>query len=321
MKTLEVLFANQEGALKILRFNEREETYEHALYKNIVQIDAGCLDDESYPQDCWPLLLAANNAPCLRHLRLGYETEVAMNNPFDSPREGIRRSLCFKESAFRRSEAETVPFPMQSLRNLTLIGVSPNCLIKGIPFPVIDFAVLSSLSLESCDGLEEALSVLTTRNTSLQSPEWVPNLKIFHIRHEYSTTLLGAHLVVFLCSFTGLEHLFVLLEGPMDYPPTETMTNILNAHGQTLRALIWDTRRLRRCSLAFDGYLHAGESYNSLYASESDNSPRILAIVSQRCPNLVELGWTLDWTSIIKEGYHSPVRRYDDLFRYRREAN
>ncbi|KAL8828374.1 MAG: hypothetical protein Q9170_006625 [Blastenia crenularia] len=157
------------------------------------------------------------------------------------------------------------------------------CEIKGITvwriinpvFALFNLGSLTSLSLESCRGLEDLFHMLTTHKNKYASPDL--RLRSFYLRHEDSDQHFRRLLVNFLCSIPGLSHLSILLE--IDYDP-QSFTPVLEKHGASLQSLVWEERVERRQAFQMNtGY----PPYN------------ILVDIAEHCTQLAELGISVDW--------------------------
>lgn len=143
------------------------------------------------------------------------------------------------------------------------------------PRPFIDFTKLTSLLLESCAGLESGLA-------RLKSIASLPELCSLTIRTELSCDQLLSSLESFICSLSGLTDLCLLLEGGLEEVKLE---ELLEVHGKTLRTLVIETRIGPRRSTARTTSTQPKRHATHSYISE----------ISSHCPNLVELGVTIDW--------------------------
>lgn len=227
-------------------------------------------------------------------------TTGRLENDFDTMAEHSRSrsSRCTDEfgKAVGKELLELGSFtiPTLSLNSLRLYGLDLEVLARSPIGACIDFTILTSLNLGSCFGLDESLLRLTASIGARPGASLVPRLKSFYLRHERSDTLFGMRLGAFLCSFAGLWHLHVLLEGSA---PRQTLSPILAIHGKTLRTLVWDQRtgqRVAPCTSV------------SKYADHSEH----LRIISQKCPKLIGLGISLDWNQIYSKEYRDKVRHY-----------
>ncbi|KLJ07448.1 hypothetical protein EMPG_17071 [Blastomyces silverae] len=186
-----------------------------------------------------------------------------------------------------------VPARFDNFSKLDIIGMDitspPNQLVPlG---PVFDLYNLNRLSLVSCVGTEGFLKALSRPAPHMMSPYVASRMRLkeFCIRYEGPTPELKAALEQFLTSFTGLELLSVLLD---DEPEHEMMdhTGIMLAHGPTLKVLVWDIRKRNRHERPF------------CLENPVRGRPAFLALLSETCPNLEELGVVLNMRLLYQRG-------------------
>ncbi|KKZ64494.1 hypothetical protein EMCG_09523 [[Emmonsia] crescens] len=185
------------------------------------------------------------------------------------------------------------PANFDNFSELDVIGmdITPP-LNQPVPLrPAFDLYNLRRLSLVSCVGTESLLDIL-----SMPAPHAIfpyvftrMRLKEFCIRYEGPTPELKAALERFLTSFTGLELLSVLLD---DEPENEMIdhTGFMVAHGQTLKVLVWEVRKLNRHERPFGLEDPVGDK------------PAFLELLSETCPNLQELGVVLNMRLLYQRG-------------------
>ena len=137
----------------------------------------------------------------------------------------------------------------------------------------LNFSGLRRLSLDSCYGVEDLL-----RNLSLGMKGAI-FLKEFRFRHEAPDEGMLSSLEQFLCMFSGLELLSILIDNTDDMP---NHVSILQAHGSTLQALVWEgrCRRPPRNSVSLE--------------IQTDNRPSFLECLPKYCLDLKELSIPLD---------------------------
>ena len=146
--------------------------------------------------------------------------------------------------------------------------------------PSIDFMSLSTLAIESCFYLHCAFQQFAARRaTNLTAPHTI-RLKSFYLRHEHRDHSVGLDIETFLCSFSGLEKLHVLLE--IGSEAARPLAPLLRWHGETLKTLVWD------------------QWYGPRIRAKITTTARPailehLRILSQRCPKPIALGITFDW--------------------------
>ncbi len=95
---------------------------------------------------------------------------------------------------------------------------------------------------------------------------------------EMTDSALMTLLETFLVSFRGLEHLPVLLEGSFHHP---TIGPVLDAHGGTLKIMVWDHRTGHRSLSSTDVNLQA-------------KCFECMKKIFQQYPELTGLGLTFD---------------------------
>ena len=143
----------------------------------------------------------------------------------------------------------------------------------------LDLSCLTTLALESCTGVIEALHLLATRRDHYRFRP--SRLRSLTIRAELSSLELMAALDGFICSLSELTDLCLLLESVDGANLSFSPERILNATGRTLKTLIiegrFGSRRLSNVCTSWP------TSFESLYP------------ICNSCPNLVELGMALDW--------------------------
>ena len=141
---------------------------------------------------------------------------------------------------------------------------------------MIDLSKLTTLVLESCSRLDTSLPLLTARAVKGYS------LRSLTVRTELVDDELPQKLEAFICALTDLTDLCLLFEG--DSPGVST-EQILKVHGKTLKTVFIDSR------------------YAPGSPSEADFSESLpwdyLDSIHRYCPNIVELGVSLDWDSIV----------------------
>lgn len=182
--------------------------------------------------------------------------------------------------------------PWLMLQELQLVGLDVCKIIKPASL-FLDLHSLTSLTLETCLGLETALDMLATKKNKSGLPlRSGLRLHYFSLRHEASNQQFRARLIDFLSAIQGLTHLLVLLENS-DRSRPDDLDPILAVHGQSLRSLVWDERSGKR-----DLFVPSEETYKPSYLR--------LATIATHCPNLVELGISMDWRDFTKKGSHDP---------------
>ncbi|KAL1959958.1 hypothetical protein VTO42DRAFT_626 [Malbranchea cinnamomea] len=151
---------------------------------------------------------------------------------------------------------------------------------------VFRFDKLRSLTLESCFGSAQFLGHLARLQGSSAM-----NLKEFVFRHEDATPTLVAHLEAFLCSFSGLEVLSILMDNTDEHANLPNHERILKLHGLTLKVLVWCGRKRHRPS--------------GMVSSEQRvaGRPSFLECLATYCSDIRELSINLDVnTDYLSEG-------------------
>ncbi|KAL8828375.1 MAG: hypothetical protein Q9170_006626 [Blastenia crenularia] len=169
-----------------------------------------------------------------------------------------------------------------AVSTLELIGLKVSMLITpNLSFQ--DWGCLTSLSLESCRGLESAFSALETEKNR-EGLSWRGSLRLhsFYIRLEFCSSQLRAKVLDFLSSISGLVNLSILLES--SHKP-KGFKEVLETHGKTLQTLVLEER--------------AGpqKSYISSHGKGLSLSQQLKDIAGC-CPKLVALGVLFNWSRL-----------------------
>lgn len=183
-----------------------------------------------------------------------------------------------------------------NLESLALCALDADAFFRGPMGAGIDFRNLTSLKLESCLGLSQVFPLLLGPDASPPEPTKLLRLKAFYLRHEQTTVEFQQSLGDFLCSFSGLQCLHVLLEGC--HGPMGLLLPVVMAHGSTLRKLVWDERSDQRTLTSRS---------TSMYYRTS-----MIEVVSIWCPNLCALGITMDWRDFESARGHHEVWLYPE---------
>lgn len=251
------------------------------------------ITDLNIEQRCeWPSKLIAQNRNTLRHLHLGIVSTAARNYAVKHATRQLGLPTSFAEMAKETLiPDEREMMPMLSLETLGLYGVKFENIVGGALGLGIDFNSMTALRLESCSGLNEAFAVLMGSDRCRNATLRVPKLTSFFVRHEYGDQAFAQHLAAFLTSFTGLEHLGLLLDRQR---PAMRKAPILQLHGQTLQTLVWDERRKPRKDTRTDTSVGL-----------KDNGFRLISL---KCPNLTALGLSILWSTSNWKSTISPVK-------------
>lgn len=279
--TIELVARRHGRSLKTLQiYNASTEI---CLYKSdvstLTNFDAGDIDP--FIWSTWISRVVALSRKSLRHVKLGWEREIALSylgkrNPIGA---GIASGFSEDFAADLRSQLpEAAIEPHMSLltvESLHLVGIDCN-FTPSIGEPaMVDIDKLTSLCLESCFNLGQSFPALSSLR-SPDAPPPFPQLRTFRLRHEGSDASFNDRLKAFLLALKGLVHLAVLLEGSGPSLPPDCF---VGNHGSTLQTLVWDQRRGPRIKL--------DESTNTATGDMIFSS---LNEIVEKCPNLRELG-------------------------------
>ena len=230
------------------------------------------ITDLNIDQKCeGPSRLIMQNRTTLKHLVLGILSTIARCPIQDRPNHKL--PISFTEMAKETSPSSDLEMEILSLESLALIGLNLEDIVGGGPFGLgIDINILTALEVKSCSGLNEAFTFLVGRHAAAFK------LKSFFLRHEEESPAFAQNLTDFLTSFTGLKHLWLLIEGQsraLNKGP------ILEMHGKTLRTLVWDERKRPRKGTNKD---------TALFLRNNG-----LGLISRKCPGLTALGLCMQW--------------------------
>ena len=229
----------------------------------------------SVDRDPQPLIasILARNRLTLRHLDLGAEINVFNNNGRDYQDARPQFSVASKLRIQVEHELKTSPQPVYfpNVDRIRLRGLNVPALFSGQGYKLIDFSVLSSLTLESCNPMSTAFEFLATLTLS--------RLRFFHLRIEGVGPDGVGGLETFLCGLLPLEALSILLDGILA-PTGIRLGTILRIHGQSLQTFLIDVRRRR---LFF------------IHDSRRSWQNQCVMDLCEFCPNLVELGIPSEW--------------------------
>ena len=230
-----------------------------------------------------PSLVADNNMS-LRHLDLGVEMAIVKSylagevcDPRSRTQLTKRMRNAITAGLIELVDSECLP----NVQQLKFRGLDLGALTDGPNSPLVNWAALTHLTLESCCAFNAGLSIMA---------QWqFRSLRLLQIRHETCDGTFLSLLETFLCALPPLKSLFLLLE---DNPRSIDLEPILKIHGESLRAFILEYRLGER--LLFP---HSRSTWSM------DDTMRIFTY----CPHLVELGMPLDWQHIQKASHHRKV--------------
>lgn len=203
----------------------------------------------------WPIYLLAKNSKNLRALKLSNETAMALrykHRRARDPHGTLRRSATERLVESLRTEHDALPgwtVPTLRLDSLSLCGFDVSVIVQELPAPLVDFNNLSSLVIQSCSGLNEALRMLMGTNTARRKTMGALQLRTLIIRHEDVDDAFMPIPKAFLMSLCPLTTLHVLLEGRSDI---EILEESLEPHGKSLESLVWDERYVPRSHIQVD---------------------------------------------------------------------
>lgn len=228
----------------------------------------------------------------------------ASKDTLQSLRLGEERALVEHYHHLRTGFYDAIPQPLtalqavvglsqiQNLRHLCFTGLDVSPLVPLNIDEALFFTNLEELVLESCLSSEAFLSAIASTFAFAQSdaasePKPIPKLRKFLFRHEASTATLKEALVRFLNSFSGLHVLSLLFEnGSM----SERLASFVPNHGQTLEALVLESRIQPRESLRLDTSRPFGMGgYTQQLWEECMND------ICRLCPNIKELSIGFPW--------------------------
>ena len=220
----------------------------------------------------WMLSLMIGSRKTLRHLKLGRDVSPVSEDLAiaDNTKWDLRLLRSFLVRMGGR------PVQLLKLSSLHLTGILSTKLENGNLFEVTSLPMLRSLCLESCTDAAQALKMLTcTPGISL---------KRFWLRHEGQSADLVASLELFLESFSGLEHLYILLDNVEAIPDSACF---VSKHSESLKTLVWEGRRGPRVTF---------QDCTSICYSASDTKQIDLIKNVSACTELEELGLAFDWS-------------------------
>lgn len=237
----------------------------------------------------WPYRMLMNSMKTLRELTIGFEREIIQAYEANliedfSDSGGI---LWFAShiasdnlaTEWKEQRRASTAFATLSIDSLRLTGFDLHLLLTPSTGAFIDFSKLTCLSLESCAGLADGLKHLMT-GTKLSSRPC--RLRSLTVRTELGRDRQWSILESFVSSLSDLISLSILVEGVATLTDLETM---LKTIGRSLRTLVIEERMGPRRTIA-----------ESMFILDSPISQ--LNHIADFCPNLIELGVTLDWSAV-----------------------
>ena len=246
------------------------------------------VDIELYKEEYWFYRILYSNRKTLRTLELGVESLLIEQFSAGKSYDDSHPSNTSVGAHFFKTTSELLDHydedkeePLLTLESLKMCGISLKPLPELQPLCFVDIGNLTHLTLESCCAVDDALARLTPIPSDPDT-SYTLRLRTFKLRQEIGVERRYLNrLKTFLCSFSGLTDLWVLIESKR---PDKILLPILRVHGETLRTLIWDTST-------------AKENLSAEVPSEHTDCGQLgqLTLLS---PHLVELGLTLDWTVV-----------------------
>ena len=240
---------------------------------NVSKLNTLCVPSLLFESERTSLLIAsliANNHKTPRHLDLGAEGSLIDCRDRDEPHTGTDAAQRLREdiiAEFKRDKSVYLP----KVDSLRLRGLDSSVMMSGEQHRLINFASLKHLVLESCSAICSSLQKLTSLS--------LRGLQTFRIRQEdYQDGFLEA-LENFLCILPPLTDLSILLNG--SFPDALEIEQIMEVHAPSLRTCIMDLRDLDDRIATVD----SRTAWRRQYSVD----------IIELCPNLVELGISVDW--------------------------
>ena len=294
METVSLLTVDQGISLRRLHLTRYTEANEFLtlMAKHITHLEVDGLSLDVGNE--WICRLLAANHKHLRVLRLGSDSRVAED--YSSKTERVDSTI---PESFANTRKWCSPaddrglMPSLQLNSLGICGIEAAGTLQGDLGFHFDLENLTVLKLESCAGLLGALALFAPEDGS---PKFLlpSKLNTLFIRHELreDATHFNAVLERFLTSFSGLAQLEVLVD---ETDRCLALDSILEAHGKTLKRLLWEERTGERLDMSEDTSLFPGKIKN-------------LTVVGRYCPHLVSLALPLEWKAVTRSNrFHSEV--------------
>ena len=245
----------------------------------------------------WTVCLVERNRKTLRQLRIGNEQRLAQLYAFNRSDDLDSEASVFTggllDSLNRLLPDHKPSNATLSLESLILCGLDFRKLVQQSFMPPndnlrINFDNLDALALESCIGLADAFPRLVGPEHARDNSSNPLRLRTFILRQERIDDNFMSALETFLLSIPPLTTLHVLLEGTqimsVDVP------EILKAHGQSLRSLIWDHRHQ--------------PGVGSTGITPFFQWPWDFEHLVDFCPKLRSVGFSLDWSRLTDGSRH-----------------
>lgn len=227
------------------------------------------------------------NWKTLRNLRLGFGSKYMddmcnANSPKLTSALGLDRLFFtlrnIRCEAVRRGELASGQ-PLLRLDNLHIyeFDFTGNAILDVQPnIDLIDLSCLKSLFLDQCEGVFDIFGRNGVNAANFFG--WTPNLKAFSLKAKSWSDNEHRALEAFFASFTGLEHIAVLIQdkGSAYWPG-----NFVANHCRTLKSLVWEHNFAPRTRKS------------RLRTQLKRREYHFLAYVCEVCPNLRELGIAL----------------------------
>ena len=233
------------------------------------------INDLNIDRNCeWPSKLIMHNRSTLKYLALGVSSTIARCPIQDRLKHKLPTS--FAETTKGQLSPSEPAMEMLALESLALSGLNLEDIVGGGALnSQIDFKLLTVFKVESCSRLNEAFAAIVSSGNSTLS---ALKLTSFFLRHEEGDLEFAQNLTLFLTSFAGLKHLSLIIEGQ-----SRAMSKrpILEAHGKTLRTLVWDER---------SGPRKKTDTDTALFLNNNG-----LGLISLSCPKLYALGLCVQW--------------------------
>lgn len=216
----------------------------------------------------WVIALVAKNRRTLHRLQLGDEPQT--NGIFLTEKDAMDADTDFAEAAgWNDGQTRSRDMKLEWLEfcGLHLFPIlDPK--VSGNIGQAIDWSHLSTLSLQSCVGLEAAFELLSDAKHNVRS------LRSLFLRHQNRGEEFQRGLETFLVGLPPLQNLHVLVSLS---PFHQELEPLLKIHGSTLRTFVWD-------EIALNGH--------TVFPPDLGH----LATVSQYCRKLLALGLSWDWS-------------------------